>query len=300
MISAHLDCVEPCRGVNPKVADGLVFSAGETVLGADDKVGLASAIECIRRLAEGERPYPTVRCVFTVQEEIGLVGAKHLAAADIAADLCLVLDAAGKPGGVVIGAPTHYTFEASFLGRAAHAGVEPEKGVSAIKMAGEAIAALPIGRLDPETTANVGTVQGGTATNVITAVAEITGECRSLDRDRVEAVKAEMDATMRRAASEGGGSVEIAWTLEYEGFKLAQDDDLVRTVTEACVDVGLEPSTFVTGGGSDANIISAKGAPVLALSCGMQGVHSIDESVAVVDLENLTELVTAIAWRLAE
>jgi tripeptide aminopeptidase len=94
--------------------------------------------------------------------------------------------------------------------------------------------------------------------------------------------------------------VEIAWTLEYEGFKVAQDDGLVRTVADACIDVGLEPSTFVTGGGSDANVISAKGASVLALSCGMQGVHSTDESMAVADLENLTELVTAIAWRLAE
>jgi len=184
VLSAHLDCVEPCRGVVPKIVDGLVFPVGETVLGADDKAGLSAAIECVRRLREGQAPYPSVRCVFTVQEEVGLLGAKHLTQQDVAADLCLVLDAAGRPGGIVIGAPTHYTFTAAFEGRAAHAGVEPEAGISAVRMAGEAIAALPIGRLDAETTANVGTVSGGTATNVIAARAELTGECRSLDRHR--------------------------------------------------------------------------------------------------------------------
>ena len=246
-----------------------------------------------------ERRTPRFGVVFTVQEELGLVGAKQLAAQDATGDLCLVLDAAGSPGGIVIAAPTHYTFVAVFAGRAAHAGVQPEAGISAVKMAGEAITRLPIGRLDAETTANVGTVKGGTATNVIAAQVEITGECRSLDRARVEALKSEMDQTMRQVAEENGGSVEIAWSLEYEGFRLAEDDEVVSLVADACVEVGLEPSTFTTGGGSDANAIAAMGVPVVALSCGMEGVHSTTEQLAIVDLERLAALCVAVALRLA-
>jgi len=298
VLSAHLDCVEPCRGVEVEVRDGVAFSVGDTVLGADDKAGLAAAIECVRRLAEGEGPHPTVRCVFTVQEELGLIGAKHLSADIAAGDLCLVLDAAGRPGGIVVGAPTHYTFSAEYTGRAAHAGVEPQAGLSAVKMAGEAIVRLPIGRLDDVTTANVGTVSGGTATNVIAARARLTGECRSQDRVRVEELKAEMDGIMREVAAQQGGAVEIEWNLEYEGFRLEEDAGAVAVVADACRQVGLEPSTFTTGGGSDANIIASFGVPTVALSCGMEGVHSTSEQLAVADLERLAALCVAVAQRL--
>lgn len=298
VISAHLDCVEPCRGVVPVVEDRIVFSQGETILGADDKAGLAAAIECVRRLVGGDAPYPAVRCIFTVQEEVGLVGAKHLDCREAAGDLCLVLDAAGEPGGIVVGAPTHYTFAAEFTGRAAHAGVEPEAGISAVQMAGEAISRLPIGRLDQQTTANVGTVKGGTATNVMAARAEITGECRSLDRRRVEELKLEMDAIIRAAAAGYGGAVEIGWNLEYEGFMIDADSDAVELVAGACVEIGVEPVTFTTGGGSDANIIAASGTPTLALSCGMDGVHGTSEQIEVAHLELLTALCVAAAVRL--
>lgn len=299
VLSAHLDCVEPCRGVKPVVRDGLVFSEGDTVLGADDKAGLAAAIECVRRLAEQGGAHPTVRCVFTVQEELGLVGAKALAAEDCTGDLCLVLDADGTPGAIVVGAPTHYTFAAEFTGRAAHAGVQPEAGISAVKMAAEAICKLPIGRLDEATTANVGSVRGGSATNVISARCEVTGECRSRDRARVEALKSEMDATMREAAENAGGTVEILWHLEYEGFGLAENDPAVELVRAACADAGLQASTFKTGGGSDANIIAAMGVSTLALACGMSGVHGTNEQISVTDLEALGRLCVAVARRMA-
>jgi tripeptide aminopeptidase len=210
-----------------------------------------------------------------------------------------VLDADGAPGGIVIGAPTHYTFKAAFIGRASHAGVEPEKGISAIGMAGDAIARLDIGRLDADTTANVGTISGGTATNVIAARVDITGECRSLDRERVERVRESMDSRMRDVAREHGGEVEIEWQLEYEGFILSEDDAAVRLVAAACTDIGLEAKTMRTGGGSDANVMASLGIPTVALSCGMQGVHSVSEQIEVADLEKLADLCVAIAQRLA-
>lgn len=299
VLSAHLDCVEPCRGVEPVVRDGVIYSSGDTVLGSDDKAGLAAAIECVRRLKEEGGGYPAVRCVFTVQEEVGLTGAKALGGADVDADLCLVLDADGTPGGIVTAAPTHHTFTAAFEGRAAHAGVQPEAGISAIAMAAEAITHLGIGRIDEHTMANVGTIRGGTATNVMAASVDLTGECRSTDAERAEQVRADMDAAMRDAAARAGGRVEVVWTKEYEGFSLPEDSPAIALVAQGCRDAGVIPRTFATGGGSDANVIAATGTPTVALSCGMSGVHGTGESISVADLESLTEICVAIARRLA-
>lgn len=299
ILSAHLDCVEPCRGVEPVVRDGAVFSSGDTVLGSDDKAGLAAALECVRRLSDGDSRRPTVRCVFTVQEEVGLRGAKTLAEYDMRGDICLVLDADGEPGGIVIAAPTHHTFTARFEGRAAHAGVEPEAGISAIAMAATAISRIAIGRIDEATTANIGTIHGGSATNVMAASVTVTGECRSTVPGRAEQVRAEMDAALREAACQAGGRVEIEWTREYEGFSLPADSPAVVMVADACRDAGLKPRTFATGGGSDANVIAASGTPTVALSCGMSGVHGTGENIAVASLESLADLCVAVARRLA-
>ena len=298
-LSAHMDCVDPCRGVEPRIVDGIVVPTGPTVLGADDKAGLAAALETFARLVESGEPRPTLKAFFTVQEEIGLVGAKHLAPEDVTCDLCLVLDAEGSPGAIVTAAPTHYTFAAEFVGTASHAGVAPELGVSAIRTAADAIGRMRLGRLDEATTANVGSIHGGTATNVIPARCDVTGECRSLDRPTVEALKAEMDLAMHDAAEAAGGTVDIVWKREYEGFRCADDDVLVALVSDACRDVGLAPSTYPTGGGSDANIFAGNGVPVLALACGMQGVHSTNEQLAVADLLAVTDICVAVARRMA-
>lgn len=299
-LSAHLDCVEPCRGVVPLVVDGIVAAEGETVLGADDKAGLAAALETFQRLVESGQPRPSLKALFTVQEEVGLVGAKQLTAEDASCDLCLVLDAEGSPGAIVTAAPTHYTFAAEFYGRSSHAGVAPERGTSAILMATDAIGHMRLGRLDDGTTANIGTIRGGTATNVIAARCDVTGECRSLDRPTVEALKAEMNEVLQDAAEIAGGSVDVAWKLEYEGFSYEEDSLLVALVADACRRVGLEPSTYRTGGGSDANALSGKGIPVLALACGMEGVHSTQEQLAVADLAAVTRICVAVAERMAE
>jgi len=294
-LSAHLDVVEPCRGIRPVVSDGIIFSAGPTVLGADDRAGLAATLEAARRLVESGEAHPGLRVIFTVQEEVGLLGAKSLRPEDVECDLCLVLDAAGSPGGIVVAAPTHYTFSAEFLGRACHAGVCPEEGVSAITAAASAISRMELGRLDDATTANIGSIHGGTVTNVVAGRCTVTGECRSLHPDRVEAVREAMDAAMRAAASESGATVDIAWHLEYRGFSHAGDSAEVRLVSSACAAAGREPRTFRTGGGSDANVLAEMGVSVLALACGMDAVHGVDEQIAVVDLEALVRIVVETA-----
>jgi tripeptide aminopeptidase len=300
VLSAHMDTVEPGRGIEPVMVDGVVRSAGETVLGADDKAGIAAIVESMRRLSESARPHAKVRVVVTVGEEQGLLGAKHLSAEATEGDIALVLDADGEPGGIVTAAPTHHTFTAMFLGRSAHAGVEPEKGISAIVMASHAIAGMDLGRLDAETTANIGSIGGGRATNVVAETAMVTGECRSLDPDRASAVRDAMDHAMHTAANEAGGSVTVTWHKEYDGFRFAEDDPALRFVKDACVDAGLSPRTFATGGGSDGNIFASHGTPTFVLSSGMRDVHSTGEWIAVADLEALARLLDAALARAVE
>ncbi len=290
-LSAHLDVVEPCRGIEPVVVDGLITSAGPTVLGADDRAGLAAIIESVRRLSESDAPHPTIRIIFTVLEEIGLVGAKSLRVEDTDCDLCLVFDAEGAPGGIVVAAPTHYTFTARFHGRASHAGVCPEQGISAISIAADAITRMELGRLDAGTTANIGSIRGGSATNVVAGRCDLTGECRSLDPLRVEAVRDRMTAAMQSAADAAGGEVEIAWELAYGGFLHDADSPEVKLVAEACARAGFEPRLYGTGGGSDANVLASLGVPVLALACGMSGVHGVQEQLAIADLEAIPRII---------
>ncbi|MDO8963324.1 MAG: M20/M25/M40 family metallo-hydrolase [Coriobacteriia bacterium] len=297
VLCAHLDTVEPGRGIVPVMDGGVIRSAGQTILGADDKSGIAAILEALARVRESGRPHARVRVLFTTGEELGLQGAKALDPADCCGDLCLVLDADGSAGGIVTAAPTHYTFKATFQGRAAHAGVEPEKGVSAIAMAAEAIAAMPLGRLDPQTTANVGSIRGGRATNVVTAECVITGECRSIDAARAEEVRAGMDSAMREAASACGGSVNVRWTKEYDGFRFDEADPALRLVESAFEDVGIATRHFPTGGGSDGNVLTAKGLTTLVLSCGMTHVHGVDERIAVEDLEAIAAVIVAVLDR---
>jgi tripeptide aminopeptidase len=293
--SAHMDCVQPCVGVEPIVSGGIVRSAGDTVLGGDDKVGVAAIIEAVRRITETSEPHAELRLLLTVSEEQGLIGAKALSREDAAADLCLVLDADGSVGGIVTTAPTHYTFKALFTGRAAHAGVEPEKGISAIRMASSAIERMELGRLDARTTANIGSIEGGSATNVVAPTCAVTGECRSLDAARVEEVRVAMNAALEEAAAAYGGAVEVAWTLEYRGFSVAEDAEAIALVEKACADIGVEPHLFATGGGSDGNIIAALGVPTLVLASGMSKVHTTDEELEVAELERLADLLVAVA-----
>ena len=300
-LSAHMDTVEPGCGVVPVVGeDRVVRSSGDTVLGADDKAGIAAILEAVNRLVESGAPHAGVQVLFSVAEERGLIGARAMDLSRVRADVVLVLDAAGEIGGLVVRAPTHWTFEAAFRGAASHAGVSPETGVSALAMAAEAIAAMELGRVDALSTANIGTVHGGVDTNVVAPEALVTGECRSLDPLRVEELKSAMETVMRDAAARHGGSVDVLWRLQYRGYSVAQDDEVYRLVAAACGDVGVEPVPYTTGGGADSNILAEAGVPVLALACAMRDVHSPSEHVRIDDLETLTALVEAVLARAVE
>jgi tripeptide aminopeptidase len=297
--SAHMDTVTPGEGIRPIITDGIIRSSGETVLGGDDKVGVSAIIELVRTLAESGRPHPEIGVLFSVGEEIGLRGAHAMDGGAFCDEPCFVLDANGEPGTVIIGAPFRYLFTATFSGKAAHAGIEPEKGLSAVALASKAVLAARLGRLDEYTTANVGTISGGNALNIVPDSCVVTGEFRAMNERRVAEVRAQLASAFDGAVEGTGGSVAVEWEEEYRGFSVEADDPLVRMVLDEARALGFPAQTVVTGGGSDANVFAGKSLRPLVLGTGMTDVHGLNESLAIRDLEGLTRLCIAIAYACA-
>lgn len=301
VLSAHMDTVGPCAGIEPVVVDGVVRSAGDTILSADDKAGVAAILEGVRSVLEAGFPRPDVTVLLTTCEEQHLLGSSALAVDELPAGApCYVLDADGAPGTVITGAPCHWTLDAAFSGRAAHAGVCPEEGVSAISMAAAAVAAMPLGRIDEATTANIGFIEGGSATNVVPDACTLAGECRSLYDERAEAQKAAMTEALEAAAARFGGTVDVEWTKSYGAILLDEEDELVQGIVRAARAAGLEPRFQRSGGGSDANVLAACGVRPVTLGVGMAAFHSADEHIAVADLEGTARLVEALILEGAE
>ncbi len=286
-LSAHMDCVIPCCGVKPKIVDGDITSDGTTVLGGDDKSGVAQILEAVTCIDEQNAPAPDLTVLLSVCEEQSVAGAPHFP--DKLFDeenLCLVLDAEGSPLTVTLGAPYHYVFAATFHGHASHAGVEPEKGRSALSMAARAIDTMPLGRHDDCTTSSCGIIEGGRATNIVPDTIVLRGECRSLYEDRVEDLRARMDDAMKQGAIDFGGSVDVDWHLSYPGILYAQDDPDVQTMLQVAQRLGLPADCAISGGGSDANVLGSKGAKAIPLGTGMANFHALTEHLALADLEN--------------
>ncbi len=299
ILTAHLDCVQPCENVKPRIVDGVVYSDGTTVLGGDDKVGVAAIIETVRTLVEEGGEYPTVKIIFSVQEETGCRGAANFDAASFApGEPCFVFDDAGDVGGACLAAPYHYTFTARFIGKASHAGVAPEQGVSAIEVACCAVERMRqvgvLGAVGAYCASNIGRISGGSANNVVAPECEMTGECRAVDEADVERVRAGMDAAMRDAAAQLGAQVDVKWELEYPGFKIADDAPIVQMFCNAATRADFTPRTFMSTGGTDANQYVKLGVDPLVVSTGMTKFHSVDECLKVADLENTARLAIAL------
>lgn len=304
IMTAHLDCVQPCEGVNPRVEDGVIRSDGTTILGGDDKAGVASILEAVRTLVEEGGSYPTVKVIFSVQEEVGCCGAREFNAGTFeAGEPCYVFDGEGDVGLVCLAAPFHYTFEAHFTGKASHAGVAPEDGISAINAAAAAIekmrSAGALGAVGEYCASNIGTISGGSANNVVAPDCTLTGECRAIDEDAVERVRASMDDAMHEAALELGATVEVVWNLEYKGFRLSEDAPAVALFNRAARRAGLEPSTVLSAGGTDANMYVNLGVEPVVVSTGMANFHSVDEYLKLEDLNNTARIAIALAREMA-
>jgi tripeptide aminopeptidase len=290
---SHLDVVEPCRSVRPRVHDGVIESDGTTVLGADAKAGVAALLETARIVRETNCAQP-LEVVFTWGEEVGHRGARAFDRAALRAPFGFVLDALLPVGAIVVGAPGYDAFTVRIRGRAAHAGVEPERGVSAISVAARAIDRLPWGRLDEITTANVGTIAGGSVRNAVPEHVELVGEVRSLDADRLAARSAAVQAGFESAAAEFGAEVEFLLEHVYRGYRLDDSAPSVDRARRAFAALGETARTATTGGGSDANEFNAAGLECCVLGIGAEACHSVRERIALRELCKLADWVLAI------
>lgn len=291
LLNAHMDSVAPCHGVRPVVEDGVVRSSGDTVLGADDLAGVAAILEGLRATREQGRPHRAAEIVFTVQEEVGLRGAALFDTRALQAREGVTFDSGGDFGGITVGAPSQDSLYVVVQGRAAHAGVAPERGVNAIVVAAQALAQMPLGRIDDETTANFGIIKGGAATNIVPEQAELWGEARSHDQDKLVAQVQAMVAAFEEAARARGASVTVDITHKYDAYRLSTDLPIVQRVMAELHAMGFEPNPQVSGGGSDVNIFAQRNFQMVNVSVGYREIHSTSEYIAVADLERAAELV---------
>jgi len=298
--SAHFDTVEATPGLEPVFDGDIIRSNGETILGADDKCGMAPILEAMRILDEQKTEHGDIQLLLTICEEIGLVGAKHLDPDRIKARFGYVLDAGPPVGSLVYSAPTQDIFDVWIHGKPAHAGAQPEDGVSAIQVAARAIAKMKLGRIDHETTANVGIITGGTATNIVPAECYLKCEARSRNQAKLDRQRDHMFTCFQEEADSAGITVEIKNENAYVGYELGMDDPVLIIGMAASERIDLEPLLRVTGGGADANIFNANGFPTTVLGCGMENIHRHDEYVRISDMVKSTQLVVSIVETAAQ
>jgi tripeptide aminopeptidase len=293
-LCAHMDTVPPDGDLQPIVDDGVLRNAAGTILGADNKAAITAMLEGVRRvLAEGV-PHAGIELVFTPQEEVGLIGANAFGHDRLRAQVGYVYDQEGPIGEVVLGAPWSRALEVRFHGRAAHAGMAPEEGRSAIQAAAKAIADLRLGRVDESTTANVGTISGGTAGNVVPEWCSFVAEARSHDEAKLGEIVEEMLEALSFAATETECDVETTMRKSYDGYRLKRDEPAVALAASAFDRCGVEPRYGLSGGGADANVFNQHGRCCVNLSHGVFGFHTPDEHLSVADLEAMVGVTVAL------
>lgn len=294
LFCAHMDRVEPGLNIKPQIKDGVITSDGTTILAADDVAGISAILEAIRVIQEQEIPHGRLEILFTVAEEGGLHGAKSLDASALQAKAGFFLDSGGPVGTIVVQAPAQKGIRITIHGKAAHAGVAPETGINAIVVAAHALTKMNLGRLDPETTANIGIIQGGVATNIVPDRVELKGEARSRDNGKLTKQVEHMTDIVKRTCADYGVTADITVTDSYSAFSLNQEDYVVKLACSAAEAMGIEPRLESTGGGSDANIINGYGIPSVVLGMGYSNVHTTQESIPIEQLVAAAEYVVSI------
>ncbi len=284
LLCAHLDTVKPGRGIVPVIDGDRVRSAGITILGADDKCGIAMILSAVSEYLSSGKKHASLELLFTVSEEIGLLGAKQLDCSLLRAKRGYVLDG-NILGEVVTAAPSQSGWTAKFTGRAAHAGLEPEKGINAIRAAAAAIGAIPDGRIDEETTMNVGMIAGGKATNIVCEEVTVLGEIRSHNEAKLAELERKVKEQFEAAASGSGCELDFQLAKSFSAIKIKEEDELIKISEAAFASIGITHRLVVSGGGSDANILAEKGIQLLIVGPGMQNIHSTAEFILTADLE---------------
>jgi tripeptide aminopeptidase len=293
-LCAHLDTVPPEGPIEPLIEDGVIRNAAGTILGADNKSAVAAMLEGVRRVLAENRPHGGIELLFTPKEEVGLLGAAAFDQQRLQARIGYVYDQAAPIGEVILGAPYSRAMQVRFHGRAAHSGMYPEEGRSAIAAAARAISDLRLGRVDEETTANVGIIQGGTAGNIIPEWCTLDAEARSHDEPKLEELVQEMVDAFSFAAGLEDCEVETKISKSYRGYRFKREDPVVRIAHTALERSGYAPSYALSGGAADANVFNERGLACLNLANGMQDIHTPDERITVEDLEGMVKVTLAL------
>ena len=291
---AHLDTVPPTAGIEPVVEDDIVRNAAGTILGADDKAAVAAMLEGTRRILAEGRPHAGIELLFTPREEVGLIGAYAFDHTRLQARLGYVYDQAAPIGHVILGAPYSQSLEVTFHGRAAHAGMHPDDGRSAIAAAARAISEFRLGRVDEDSTANVGTITGGTATNIVPEWCTFVAEARSHDERKLADLIQEMQDAITFAAGVAECDVETKARKSYRGYRFAKSDRAVELAAGALQRCGYEVVYELSGGAADANVFNERGLECVNLANGMTDIHTPDEHIAVADLEAMVDVTVAL------
>ena len=291
---AHLDTVPPSGELRPVVEDSLIRNAGGTILGGDNKAAVVQMLEGVRRVLAENVAHAGIELLFTRQEEIGLLGAAAFDHTRLHAELGFVYDQEGAIGEIILGAPFAQGLEITFHGRAAHAGMAPEEGRSAIQAAAKAIADLRLGRVDEETTANVGVISGGMAGNIVPDACTFLAEARSHDERKLGDLVQEMLDACAFAASETECELQSESRKSYRGYRFAKSDDVVLLAAEGLRRCGFEVRYGFSGGAADANVFNERGLRCLNLTHGVHDFHSPDERISVADLEAMVDVTVAL------
>jgi len=294
MFSAHMDTVVPGKNIKP-ICDGeKIVSDGKTILGADDKAAIAALLEALHIIKEHNIPCGDIEIVFSICEEIGLQGAKNLDISSLNARMAFVLDCGGQVGEIINAAPSQNSLKIIIHGKAAHAGSNPEEGINAIQVAGFVLSRMKLGRIDEETTTNIGIISGGKATNIVPDKVTLEGEVRSRNEEKLEKYTEQLKKIAEDTAQEFRAKAEVKTNREYYCYNLSTDDRVVKIAMKAARDIGLQPELHPSGGGSDANVFNKKGFPSVDLAIGMEKVHTVDEYILVKNLKNTAEYVLSI------
>lgn len=294
LLCMHTDTVEPGREIKPHMDGGIIRSDGTTILGADNKAAIAAALEAVRWLQVNRPRHGDVELLFTWGEERGHGGAKAFDYFRLRSKIGFVPDGGGPLGTIITQAPYYESIYAAFQGRAAHAGISPEKGINAIVMAAHALTRMSLGRLDEETTANFGWMKGGSGRNTVPEQVEMEGEVRSLNLPKAEFQVERIRKAMESAALEAGGKVTITVKREYDGFRIDPNERPVQKAVAATQAVQLEPVVTHTCGGSDANEINAHGISTVVLGMGGGGYHTFQEHISIDELVKCSEWLAAL------
>ena len=294
LFCAHLDTVPPTAAIEPVVEDGVVRNAAGTILGADNKAAVAAMLEATRRVLSENRPHAGIELLFTPKEEVGLIGAYAFDHRRLRSKLGYVYDQAAPVGTVILGAPFSQAIEVTFHGKAAHSGMHPEDGRSAILAASRAISEMRLGRVDELSTANVGTITGGTAGNIVPEWCTFVAEARSHDEGRLADLVQEMQDAITFAAGIAECDVETTARKSYRGYRFAKSDRAVTLAAAALARCGHDVTYELSGGAADANVFNERGLECVNLANGMTDIHTPNEHIAVDDLEAMVEVTLAL------